>query len=72
MQVLAKTSVANVHEVNGHLGVVLNSLDNMKYWKSVGETEQYESQKKAYDGALTRIWNEVGVHKPVGILKIGD
>jgi len=36
-RVLAKTNGANVHKVNGLLGVILNSVHNAQYFNSIDD-----------------------------------
>jgi len=37
LEVLAKTSGANIHKVNGLLGNILNASSNEKYWRAKGD-----------------------------------
>jgi hypothetical protein len=48
-RVLAKTDGANIHKVNGKLGIVLNSLSNLEYWQ-----KRAQSKSACQDSVLYR------------------
>jgi hypothetical protein len=48
-RVLSKTNGANIHRINGKLGIVLNSLSNLEYWQ-----QRAESKSACIDNALYR------------------
>ncbi len=44
-RVLAKCDGANVHKVNGLLGIVINSLDNREYWEKQDDSKRAKAKE---------------------------
>jgi len=62
-EVLAKTSGANIHKVNGLLGNILNATSNEKYWRSKGSLVLAEEALRQVIEAKQKIAKLVKVSK---------
>lgn len=53
--VLTKADAANVHKLNGHLGIIVNELQNIRYWEKQKKTIDVVKGKTRFIHAMNEI-----------------
>jgi hypothetical protein len=60
-RVLAKTDGANIHKVNGWLGIINDGIENRNYFHRIGNTERATSIQARIDYANYQIKIATGI-----------